>query len=56
MTLRHRVAHWFGWNLGNVESWRMDNGEPYIGFRCATCRRIFGEPMRHALGKSGFQR
>lgn len=49
-TLRHRIAHLIGWNYGYVTSWRMDTGEPYIGFRCATCGRVNGYPL-HSHGK-----
>lgn len=31
--LKHRIAHWFGWNLGRVESMTA-NGKVMVGFRC----------------------
>lgn len=42
MALLHRIAHWFGWNLGHVVSALDDRGTVWIGFRCATCGRISG--------------
>ena len=46
MTLKHRIAHLFGWNLGMVVSWWGDDGCAYIGFQCATCGKVSGERMR----------
>lgn len=44
--IRHRIAHWFGWNLGSVVSWWGDDKCAYIGFQCATCGEVTGERMR----------
>jgi hypothetical protein len=38
-TLAHYVAHWLGWNQGDIES-RWENGRLMIGFRCATCLEL----------------
>lgn len=42
MTLTHRIAHWFGWNGGHVETWREDDGVLMVGFRCVGCGRLGG--------------
>ena len=35
----HRIAHWFGWNSGTVETW-VDGRIIMVGFRCGTCGEI----------------
>lgn len=48
MSIRHRIAHLFGLNLGGVVSWWQDEGDKYvayIGFQCATCGEITGESV-----------
>jgi hypothetical protein len=45
--LRHRIAHWFGWNMGRIVTWRSRSGEPMMGFRCSGCGQVSGVfPMR----------
>lgn len=51
-SIRHRIAHLLGWNYGRVESWRMDNGEAYIGFRCTTCGDVSGSRSRFCHPKN----
>jgi hypothetical protein len=41
-TLRHMLSHWLGWNTGHVVSALDDEGNVWIGFRCATCGAITG--------------
>lgn len=38
---KHRIAHWLGWNCGQVESWTANNGKVMIGFRCE-CGKLSG--------------
>jgi hypothetical protein len=45
--LRHRIAHWFGWNLGTAETWFRRDGTAMIGFRCKGCGKLLGiHPIR----------
>ncbi len=36
MSLKHRIAHLFGWNHGSVETWWKDDQRLVlmVGFRC----------------------
>lgn len=36
----HTIAHLLGWNTGRVVSAYDRNHNLWIGFRCATCRRV----------------
>jgi len=35
--VKHRLAHWFGWNGCVVVDWHDDKGQHHIGAMCATC-------------------
>ena len=37
--LIHNIKHYFGWNTGNIVSWKVD-GIIYIGFQCDECNKI----------------
>jgi len=39
VTLKHRIAHWFGWYHGYVESFWL-HGTLWCGYRCSTCNEI----------------
>lgn len=42
MTWRHRLAHWLGWNGGEVVS-STARGIVWIGFRCRGCGKVQGK-------------
>jgi len=35
-TIRHKIAHWLGLNLGRVVTW-FDGDSLMVGFQCSTC-------------------
>lgn len=37
--LKHKLAHFLGWNKGNVETWICENAL-YVGFRCSGCGKL----------------
>lgn len=52
MTLRHRIAHLFGWNYGSVVSWWQEDGNKYvayIGFQCSVCGEVTGDRMHSSF-------
>lgn len=40
--IRHKIAHWFGWNTGHVISGQIDEDRFYIAFKCEICGKISG--------------
>ncbi len=40
--LRHAIAHYFGWNIGEVET-RWNGNVLMVGFRCHGCGKLMGE-------------
>ena len=40
--IKHMLAHWLGWNLGEVVSGIDEDGNIWIGFQCSTCGKISG--------------
>ena len=39
--MRHRIAHWFGWNHGEVHT-QWVNDRLYVSFYCVGCGRFLG--------------
>lgn len=37
--MKHKIAHFFGWNTGTVESWFIGD-VLWTGFKCNTCGQI----------------
>ena len=42
---RHRVAHWLGWNRGEVEVWTEPDGVLWVGWRCVCGELRAKKPM-----------
>lgn len=40
-SIRHKIAHLFGWNTGHVVS-EISDGYIWIGFKCETCGCVQG--------------
>ncbi len=40
--LRHKIAHWFGWNTGAVATWHGKHGVLMVGFKCGICKKVSG--------------
>ena len=46
----HKLAHWFGWNIGEVYTWYdSDTGKLMVGFKCSTCGDISGVQLCRTL-------
>lgn len=43
--IRHRIAHWLGWNCGRVETWWAGD-RLMVGFRCE-CGKLQGIHPAH---------
>jgi hypothetical protein len=41
MSIRHRLAHWFGWQVGRVDTW-WEADRLMVGFRCGVCGALAG--------------
>ena len=42
MSLRHWIAHLFGWNTGEVYVWYDHRKKLMVGFMCHECKSISG--------------
>jgi hypothetical protein len=42
ITIFHRIAHLFGWNVGRIASWTDDDGGAFVAFRCDGCGELQG--------------
>ena len=38
----HKIAHWFGWNKGDVHTFYDDKERLFVGFRCSGCGKLEG--------------
>ncbi len=37
ISIRHMMAHWFGWNTGHVITKYDNEGNLWVGFKCSEC-------------------
>lgn len=44
----HKIAHIFGWNHGEIETWWGNNKKLYVGFRC-NCGELQGIEEAHSM-------